>query len=36
MGHVACMREITNASTILAGKPEMKRALGISRHSRWE
>jgi hypothetical protein len=35
MGHVACMKEIRNAYTILFEKPEEKRSLGRPR-CRWK
>jgi hypothetical protein len=35
VGHVTCMREMTNIYNILVGKPEGKRPLGRPRH-RWE
>jgi hypothetical protein len=34
-GHVACMKNIRNAYTILFGKPEWKRPRGRNRR-RWE
>jgi len=34
VGHVTCIRDIRNAYTILVGKAEGKRPLGMPRH-RW-
>jgi hypothetical protein len=34
MGHVACIREMTNAYKILVRKPDKKRPLGRPRHRR--